>query len=128
MTDVIFYAEDDGESPAVDWLAEQPDKVQDKFRRLIEMLGQQGNLLRRPHADILRDKIYELRAKQGHVNYRMLYFFHGKEVVVLAHGCTKEDVVDPADIDRALTYRGRFLKDPQSHTYVAEEDDEDEEG
>lgn len=26
-------------------------------------------------ADILRDGIYELRAKLGHVQYRILYFF-----------------------------------------------------
>ena len=46
-------------------------------RARIELLADLGHELRRPAADYLRDGIYELRAKQGHVQYRLLYFFHG---------------------------------------------------
>jgi hypothetical protein len=35
--------------------------------------------LRRPHADYLEDGIYELRWRNGTVQYRILYFFHGRE-------------------------------------------------
>lgn len=55
----------------------------------IQRLAQLGHELRRPEADLLRDEIYELRAKHGHVQYRILYFFHGRETAVLAHALTK---------------------------------------
>ena len=50
----------------------------------------------------MRDGIYELRARSGNINYRLLYFFHGQNVAVLAHGLTKEAEVPTADIERAL--------------------------
>jgi hypothetical protein len=39
---------------------------------VIERLEEAGSELRRPTTDVLRDGIYELRAKRGHVNYRLL--------------------------------------------------------
>ena len=68
-------------------------------------------------ADFLRDGIYELRAKRGRVNYRLLYFFHGRNVAIVAHALTKEAEVPRADIDRALARRRAFVADPEGHTY-----------
>lgn len=51
------------------------------------------------------------------MNYRLLYFFHGRTVAVVAHGLTKEDVVPPADIERALRRKKLFEADPEKHTY-----------
>jgi len=31
----------------------------------------------------LKDGIYELRVRKGRVNYRTLYFFHGRNLAVL---------------------------------------------
>jgi phage-related protein len=76
-----------------------------------------GHELRRPAADYLRDGIYELRAKRGRVNYRLLYFFHGRNVAIVAHGLTKEAAVPRADIDRALVRKRAFEADPEGHTY-----------
>ena len=73
--------------------------------------------LRRPAADYLRDGIYELRAKQGHVQYRLLYFFHGRQVAILAHALTKEDEVPEADIERAIKRKKLFESNPKAHTY-----------
>ena len=83
--------------------------------------GQFGHELRRPAADYLRDEIYELRAKQGHVQYRLLYFFHGREVVVLAHALTKEDEVPRTDIERAIKRMKLFRANPKAHTYESED-------
>ncbi len=83
----------------------------------IRLLALFGHELRRPDADYLRDGIYELRAKKGRVNYRILYFFHGRNVAILAHGLTKEKKVPNADIDRALARKKRFEEDPAGHTY-----------
>jgi hypothetical protein len=115
-TDVVYYA-DDGEAPAWRWLQEQPLKVQAKFDFVLELLEKNGGALQRPHAAPLRDKIYELRVRHQQVHYRLLYFFHGNVAAVLAHGCTKEDVVESADIDRAIVRRKVFLTDPDAHTY-----------
>lgn len=120
-TDVIFYAEDDGASPVLQWIEEQPRKVQDKLTFVIDLLTKEGYQLRRPHADILRDKVYELRVRHRQVNYRLLYFFYGNVAAVVAHGCTKEGSVDDADINRAVTRRELFLRDPEAHTYCEAE-------
>src|ERR1019366_4808136 len=52
-----------------------------------------GHELRRPIADILRDEIYELRPSHRGVQYRILYFFRDRDVVVLSHGIMKRQKV-----------------------------------
>lgn len=87
----------------------------------VERLEQLGHELRRPEADYLRDEIYELRARLGTVNYRLLYFFHGKIAAVLACGLTKEGAVPGAEIDRAIERKHRYRKDPGAHTFTIED-------
>lgn len=119
-TRVIFYCEADGESPVVEWLLrlrKENAKAWANCRAQIERLAVFGHELRRPAADFLRDGIYELRAKSGHVQYRMLYFFHGRNVAVLAHALTKEEKVPPLDIERALRRKALFEAKPVEHTY-----------
>jgi len=119
-TQVLFYQDADGRSPVVDWL--EALRARDvvaftKCATVIERLEESGHELRRPTADFLRDGIYELRAKRGRVNYRLLYFFHGRNVAIVAHALTKEAEVPRADIDRALARRRAFVADPEGHTY-----------
>jgi len=79
-----------------------------------------GHELRRPEADYLRDEIYELRVRRGSVNYRLLYFFHGRTISVVAHGLTKESAVPAAEINRAITRKSTFLANPATHTFTGE--------
>jgi hypothetical protein len=72
---VVFYREDDGTVPLIDWLGQVEERVRAKCVTKIERLAELGHELRRPEADYLRDGIYELRTKKGHTHYRMLYFF-----------------------------------------------------
>lgn len=119
-TQVIFFQEAKGEAPVVKWLEElrgSNPKAWVNCRVKIDMLRQSGHELRRPAADLLRDGIYELRARQGHVQYRILYFFHGRNIAILAHALTKEDQVPPVDIERALKRKRLFASNPQEHTY-----------
>ncbi len=116
QTEVVFFAEDDGSAPMLAWLDGLPPKVQNKCIVRIERLAELGHELRRPEADMLRDGIYELRARLGTVQYRMLYFFHARQAV-LSHGCTKEGAVPSAEIGRALRNRARFEQNPEKHTY-----------
>ena len=88
-SEVIFYKE--GEAvPVRDWMMKQPGKVQIKCLAYIAQLETSGHDLRRPIADYLRDGIYELRPSYQGVNYRILYFFIGKNLVVISHGLRKE--------------------------------------
>ncbi len=117
--EVVFYSEG-GMSAPLEWLEDQPDKVQEKFRVIFDLLASEGSRLSRPYAAPLASKIYELRVRWQNVNYRLLYFFHGSVAAVMAHGCTKQARVDPMDIARAADRRVRFLADPNKHTYRAE--------
>jgi len=124
-TEVIFYRNERGQAPVVEWLRElrrKDKKAYAKCNARIQVLAQLGHELRRPMADYLRDGIHELRIRQGHVNFRILYFFHGQAVAILAHGLTKEDEVPNADIERAIQRKEAFAKDPAKHTYP--EDDQ----
>ena len=94
--DVYFYMSGDKTVPVLDWLRQLRQRDRRAYAKCvvrIQRLAQEGHALRRPEADYLRDGIYELRARQGRVNYRILYFFRGQNVVILAHGLTKEDEV-----------------------------------
>jgi phage-related protein len=55
------------------------------------------------------------------VNYRLLYFFHERDLAVLVHAITKEDQVPDADIDRAVRRRKAFALNPAAHTHAEEE-------
>lgn len=114
---VVFYRESDGTAPVLEWLDTLPAKAQDKCRIKIERLCELGHELRRPEADLLRDGIYELRIGLQGMNYRILYFFHGRTAAVLAHGLVKERVVPSREIEVALTRKRRFEQDPDRHTY-----------
>jgi phage-related protein len=115
-TKVVFYREEDGSVPLLEWLDGLPEKAWDKCRVKLERLREMGHELRRPEADYLRDGVYELRVGLRHVNYRMLYFFHQTAVVVVSHGLTKERAVPPREIARVIGRRRRFMADPQRHT------------
>lgn len=119
-TVIHFYMDERGDAPVVQWLEQLRSRDETAYANCvagIQRLASEGHNLRRPTADYLRDKIYELRAKRGHVNYRVLYFFHGRDVAILAHALTKEDVVPVVDIERAIERRKKYEKDPKKHTY-----------
>lgn len=119
-TRVVFYREGDGNVPVLKWFGTLPAKAQAKCLERVQYLATLGHEARRPHADYLRDRIFELRAKWGTVNYRILYFFHGTVAAVLAHGLAKEDRVPPKAIDWAVERMGRFKADPARHTHEEE--------
>jgi hypothetical protein len=122
-TKVIFYQEDDGNVPVLEWLRSLHPKARSKCVVKIERLAALGHELRRPEADYLRDKIYELRIGLQGINYRILYFFHGDTAAVLAQGIVKEKKVLPAEIDRAIKLREKFSQNPEAHSYQRKRND-----
>jgi phage-related protein len=119
-TKVVFYKESDGSVPVLEWLGSLPPKALDKCTVRIERLEEMGHELRRPEADFLRDGIYELRVGLQHVNYRILYFFHGRTAAVISHGLVKEDEVPLKEIARAIERKRKFEQNPKAHTHVEE--------
>jgi len=119
QSELIFYKE--GETVLVrDWLKKQPQKAQIKCLAYIAQLEAKGHELRRPVADFLRDGIYELRSACQGVQYRILYFFSGKNIVVVSHGLKKEREVPAVEIDRAIERKKKFEASPAAHTYKPE--------
>lgn len=86
-TKVVLYKEKDATTaPLLEWLDSIPGKARLKCIEKIRKLAEEGHQLRRPEADLLRDKIHELRASLQGIHYRILYFFHGNIAAVLSHG------------------------------------------
>jgi len=117
---VVFYQEDGGTVPVLEWLDSLPRKAQNKCFVRISRLEELGHELRRPQADLLRDNIYELRVGLQGINYRILYFFHGKQAAVLAQGVIKEREVPPQEIERAIERKRKFEREPEKYTYSKE--------
>jgi phage-related protein len=115
-TEVILFADDDEAAPFLVWLDGLTEKAQIKVIVRVERLAAMGHELRRPEADYLRDGVYELRVSLQRIQYRVLYFFHGKQAVI-SHGLTKTSQVPPKEIDLAVEHRSRFEEDPERHTY-----------
>ena len=120
---VIRYQEPNGSVPFDDWLASltRPSKSQNipaaaKLKALVGRLATEGHALQRPTSAPLRDGIHELRATVRKLNFRILYFFAGPGVAVLAGGCTKEGAVPNSEIDRAVARRLAYAADPVAHT------------
>jgi len=120
ITRVVFYQDAGRRAPVREWLRElrrKDARGHEKCVARIERLAELGHELRRPEADTVRDGIHELRARRGTVNYRILYFFHGLNLAVLAHALTKEDAVPRADLERALRCKRRVAEDPATHLH-----------
>jgi phage-related protein len=115
-TEVVLFKEDDKSVPLVDWLRSVPKKPRAKCVAALTRLEELGHELRRPEADYLRDDIYELRVRFQSVNYRMLYFFHGRTAAIVSHGCTKEREVPKREIDDAVKRKTLFEENPTKHS------------
>jgi phage-related protein len=116
--ELVFFQESDGVVPLLDWLDAIQPKARGKCRAWLAQLRDQGHDLRRPIADYLRDGIYELRIGLRGSNYRLLYFFHGREIVVVSHGLIKERIVPSKEIAVAIRRRNEFTRNPKKHTFI----------
>lgn len=122
-TKVFYYRDHDGRVPVLEWLVtlgRHDRRASVRCERAVQDLARKGHELRRPHADHLRDGIYELRVRCGRVHYRLLYFFHGRHVAVVAAALTKESRVPDVEIRRALDCRKAFSRNPGAHAHAGE--------
>jgi phage-related protein len=111
--DVIFYETESGKIPAEEYLIEisdyKPDsvglskktfslrkKLAVKIRAAIARLVEEGPTLKLPHAKKLSGTkdLWELRFEHQRRIYRILYFFHRREIV-LVHAFMKKTMELP---------------------------------
>jgi hypothetical protein len=119
---VIFYQEEIGKVPVLDWI-EETEKMHPKSSlkliALIKRLQEFGYDLRRPTADIVRDCIYELRTEYKNIQYRIFYFFHDNNAI-LCHAISKNDDSSKEysnAINKALERMKKYILSPTQHTY-----------
>lgn len=80
------------------------------IERSIDRLSEHGNNLKRPHADYLRDGIYELRVRTNQGQYRLFYFFFDGTEIIITHGYPKKtSKVRDQEIQKAIEYRKDHL-------------------
>jgi len=82
---VYYFVDEDGSKPVKEFIDFLADKEQAKIYAYIVELKNQGNNLRRPIADYVKDGIYELRPKDN----RVFYFFYLRDRAVLVHAIKK---------------------------------------
>jgi len=87
-----------------------------KLLSAVQHLETYGFDARRPQVDVLRDGIWEFRIRIGSENWRLLYFFAGKNLVVLSHVITKEREVPPKEIDLAKLRREQVEQEFEKFT------------
>ena len=122
VSTIRLFRDDDGSVPFLEWLQDieqRNRKVYEKCRSYLQRLADYGHELRRPTADLLRDGVYELRFTYLGVNYRILYGFVGKDLVLVSHGITKKKKVPSKEIDLARTRLEKFGTNPEK--YAVEE-------
>ena len=112
MWEIEYYEKPNGRCPVQDFLDDLSVKDELPFvLRKIDLLGEHGYRWKRPHADYLRDDIFELRTKTRSGNIRILYFFFLRDKIVLTHGFKKKaGKVPDTEIDKAMEYRKDYYQ------------------
>lgn len=98
---VIFYKSANGHCPTEELLESMSVKVRAKVAKWIIRLEECGPDLPRPYADVVRGKIRELRLVFASRQYRFLYYFSHKYIII-THGFVKKtEMVPENEIQKA---------------------------
>ena len=103
---VVYYPDARGATPALAFLLGLAQDEQQKAFAYLSYLEEQGEMLRRPIAEYLGDKLYELRPKQ----IRILYGFVGTYAVVLHAFHKKTGPVPPGEKRLAQSRLADFVR------------------
>lgn len=108
---VVYYIKADGSIPVREFIDSLEMKMRAKVRRTILLFQENGNELRAPYSEYLKDGIYELRTKQGSNITRVLYFFVIGNMAILTNGFTKKTQKTPVrEIELAKKYREDYMR------------------
>lgn len=108
--EIVFYMNDKGEKPVVEFLDSLDDKMRAKMLLSIRIIKENGPMIRLPYSEELEDGIFELRAKSGTNISRILYFFFVGKKIVLTNGFIKKTQKTPKkEIEKAKNFRAEYL-------------------
>ena len=108
---IVLYKTERGKCPIKDFMQTLTEDEKAEMTDKIEYLRIYGNNIRRPRADYLRDKIYELRMTLTKNETRTLYFFFNNSEIVLTHAFYKKtQSVPESEINKAIKYKNDFLQ------------------
>ncbi|MFH1674903.1 MAG: type II toxin-antitoxin system RelE/ParE family toxin [Pseudomonadota bacterium] len=108
---VIFYRSASGRCPIEEFVEDLPVEDAKEVIASIAALRELGNKARRPLADYLEDGIYELRARRLKKQFRVLYTFAGRQIILLLTGFVKKSKAVPAPkIKKAKALKNDYLK------------------
>ena len=82
---VIYYSNNDGVMPVKEYIDSLSIRKRAKTMAFIWLLEDRGPNLPRPYADLLEDRIHELRIKLSGTQVRILYFFCYRNLIVLTN-------------------------------------------
>ena len=96
MRKIVFYRLETGKSPVEMFLDSLTDKQFEKIAFVLDLI-EQIEIVPRKYFKKLKgtDGIWEVRAQHGNNTFRILGFFHGKDLVVLNHAFTKKSQKTP---------------------------------
>ncbi len=106
MASIVFYTDQRGKSPALEFINDLPVLEQAKIRNALRLLKEFGVQLGMPHARHIQGKLWELRPG----GIRLFYFAHIEERFVILHGFRKKSQKTPErEVNIALRRMNELL-------------------
>jgi phage-related protein len=82
--------------------------MQEMFERRLDLLRQKGTECRRPITDSIGDGLFELRARSGKTQGRLIFYFAPNRKIIFIHAFYKPGrKIDPAE--KSIAQRKRTL-------------------
>lgn len=119
MWNIVFYTDNRGKCPILEFIEKLPLLEQAKVRNALRLLREFGTALGMPHAKPIQGKLWELRP--GGV--RLFYFAYIDRQFVILHGYRKQSMKTPQrEIAVALRRMEKLLSevkdDPQKNAPI----------
>ncbi|MBF0433079.1 MAG: type II toxin-antitoxin system RelE/ParE family toxin [Fibrobacteria bacterium] len=95
MAQVVFYTTVNGKSPVEENISKLANPDQAKAYSSLNFLEEHGYRLREPHVKTLKGNLKELRFRIKPGQYRVFFFFHNQDDIVLLHSFIKKTQKTP---------------------------------
>ncbi len=106
MFEIVFYDTEDGKCPVAEFMDSLEPKMKAKVFHTIDLLKNNGPVLRKPYSAPMGDGIFELRTKLGSNITRVFYFFFVGKKAVLTNGFVKKtQKTPPEELETAKRYK-----------------------
>jgi phage-related protein len=112
---IIFYTDEQGQSPVEDFLTELEKidkKIVGRFIWSLDQLKERNVKAREPLVRQIEGKIWELREESNTNIFRIMYFFYTGKKIILLHGFQKKSQKTPKkEIEVARKRMEQYIKE-----------------